>query len=108
MAQADSKNSITASADTSSRRAFLIVAAVTKKAAPKEKAKPVSAPDPMMARRAHAYRDMEPHVCDLARAAELAMAVFDQEDLFLFAVGQLDDMAQRFRAHYYAEEFPRE
>ena len=30
MAQADSKNSITASADTSSRRAFLIVAAVAK------------------------------------------------------------------------------
>ena len=61
-----------------------------------------------MARRAHAYRDMEPRVCDLARAAELAMAVFDQEDLFLFAVTQLDAMTQRFRAHYYAEEFPPE
>jgi len=66
----------------------------TKKAATKAKAKPVStsAPDPVMARRAHAYHDMEPHVCDLARAAELAMEVFDRPDLFLFAVGQLDDM----------------
>ena len=36
------------------------------------------------------------------------MAVFDQPELFLHAVGQLDDMAQRFRAHYYAEEFPPE
>ena len=61
-----------------------------------------------MARRAHAYHDMEPHVCDLARAAELAMEVFDRPDLFLFAVGQLDDVAQRFRAHNYAEEFPPE
>jgi hypothetical protein len=34
------------------------------------------------------------------------MAVFDDGDLFLFAVDQLDTMAQRFRANYYAEEFP--
>ena len=81
----------------------------TKKAATKAKAKPVStSAEPVMARRAHAYRDMEPHVCDLARAAELAMEVFDRPDLFLFAVGQLDDVAQRFRAHNYAEEFPPE
>ena len=84
--------------------------AKAKKAATKAKAKPVStsAPDPVMARRAKAYSEMEPRVCDLARAAELAMAVFDQEDLFLFAVTQLDAMTQRFRAHYYAEEFPPE
>ena len=48
---------------------------------------------------------MESYVCDLARAAELAMVVFDQDDLFLFAVEQFDAMAQRFRANYYAEEF---
>jgi hypothetical protein len=41
-----------------------------------------------------------------SRAAELAMEVFDGPDLFLFAVSQLDDMAQRFRTRYYAEEFP--
>jgi hypothetical protein len=51
------------------------------------------------------YHDMESHVCDLARAATLAMVVFDQDDLFLFAVEQFDAMAQRFRANYYAEEF---
>jgi hypothetical protein len=59
-------------------------------------------------KRAKAYSEMESHVCDLARAATLAMVVFDQDDLFLFAVEQLDAMAQRFRAHYYAEEFPPE
>ena len=57
------------------------------------------------AKRAKAYHDMESHVCDLSRAATLAMVVFDQDDLFLFAVEQFDAMAQRFRAHYYAEEF---
>jgi hypothetical protein len=61
-----------------------------------------------IAKRAKAYRDMEPHVCDLARAGELAMEIFDRPELFLFAVNQLDDMVQRFRANYYAEEFPPE
>ncbi len=78
-----------------------------KAAATKRKAQPEPAHvDPVMARRAHAYRDMEPHVCDLARAAELAMEVFDRPDLFLFAVTQLDAMTQRFRTRYYAVEFP--
>ena len=57
-------------------------------------------------KRAKAYFDMEGHVCDLANAATLAMAVFDDKDLFLFAVDQLDTLAQRFRTNYYAEEFP--
>jgi hypothetical protein len=55
--------------------------------------------------RAKAYRDMEPHVCDLARAAQLAMLASDDEGLFLFAVEQFDTMAQRFRERYYAESF---
>jgi hypothetical protein len=59
-----------------------------------------------MEKRAKAYRDMESHVCDPARAAKLAMIVFDNEHLFLFAVDQLDNMAQRFRENYYSEEFP--
>jgi hypothetical protein len=46
---------------------------------------------------------MEGHVCDLANAAKLAMVVLDNKDLFLYAVDQLDTMAQRFRANYYAE-----
>ena len=39
-------------------------------------------------------------------AEELGMIVHDNERLFLFAVDQLDNMAQRFRANYYAQEFP--
>jgi hypothetical protein len=61
--------------------------------------------DPVAAKRAKAYHDMEPHVCDLAHAATLAMEVFDQSELFLFAVTQLEEMVQRFRTHYYTEEF---
>ena len=56
--------------------------------------------------RGQAYRDMENSVCDLSRAATLAMAVFDKDGLFLFAVGQLDFMVQQFKDRYYAEEFP--
>jgi hypothetical protein len=58
------------------------------------------------ASRAKAYSEMENSVCDLSRAAELAMTMFDNDRLFLFAVEQLDFMVQRFKAHYYAEEFP--
>jgi hypothetical protein len=80
--------------------------AKAKKAATKATAKPVQAALATVdAKRAKAYRDMEPHVCDLAHAATLAMEVFDQDELFLFAVTQLDEMVQRFRTHYYAEEF---
>jgi hypothetical protein len=78
----------------------------TKKAATKAEAKPaMQITTAVDANRAKAYRDMEPHVCDLAHAATLAMEVFDQSELFLFAVTQLDEMVQRFRQHYYAEEF---
>jgi len=58
------------------------------------------------AKRAQAYSDMENSVCDLSRAAELAMTMFDNDRLFLFTVEQLDFMVQRFKEHYYAEEFP--
>jgi hypothetical protein len=60
------------------------------------------------AKRAKAYSEMENSVCDLARAADLAMEVFDKDALFLHAVGQLDFMVQRFKERYYAEEFPGE
>jgi hypothetical protein len=61
-----------------------------------------------MQKRAKAYGEMENSVCDLARAADLAMEVFDKDALFLHAVGQLDFMVQRFKDRYYAEEFPGE
>ena len=73
----------------------------------KERTEKAAAEQATIEKRAKAYFDMEGHVCDLANAAKLAMAVFDT-DLFLFAVDQLDTMAQRFRANYYAEEFPPE
>jgi hypothetical protein len=60
----------------------------------------------LMETRANVYSEMENSVCDLSRAATLAMEVFDKPDLFLFAVGQLDFMVQRFKDRYYAEEFP--
>ena len=78
-----------------------------KKAATKVKAKPAEV-DPVIAKRAKAYSEMENSVCDLSRAATLAMEVFDKDELFLFAVGQLDFMVQRFKDRYYAEEFPGE
>jgi hypothetical protein len=82
---------------------------VSKKAATRAKAKPAKIDRAAVdAKRAKAYHDMEPRVCDLALAATLAMEVFDQPELFLFAVSQLDDMAQRFRANYYKNEFPPE
>jgi hypothetical protein len=58
------------------------------------------------AKRAQAYSDMENSVCDLSRAAELAMTMFDNDRLFLFTVEQLDFMVQRFKEHYDAVEFP--
>jgi hypothetical protein len=62
----------------------------------------------LIEKRAKAYSDMENSVCDLARGADLAMHVFDKPEHFLFAVGQLDFIAQRFKDRYYAEEFPGE
>jgi hypothetical protein len=77
-----------------------------KKAAKTRAEKQPAKIDPATEKRSKAYRDMEPHVGDLSRAAELAMEVFDRPELFLFAVSQLDDMVQQFKANYYAQEFP--
>jgi hypothetical protein len=59
-------------------------------------------------KRANAYSDMEPHLCDVVRMGEIAMMLFDNPDqgLFVFAVGHLEEMLQVLRTHYYAEEFP--
>ena len=81
----------------------------TKKADTKAKAKPAKIDHAAVdAQRAKAYGEMENSVCDLARAADVAMKLFDDDALFLFAVGQLDFMVQRFKDRYYAEEFPGE
>ena len=60
------------------------------------------------AKRAKAYSDMEPHLCDVVRMGAIAMMLFNNPDqgLFVFAVGHLEEMLQELRKHYYAEEFP--
>jgi len=59
------------------------------------------------AKRAKAYADMEPHLCDLARMGEIAAMMFDKDEgLFVFATTHLDDMLQEFRRRYYAMDFP--
>jgi hypothetical protein len=62
------------------------------------------------AKRAKAYHQMENSVCEIARMGELAMDCFDDPDSgkFIFAVGHLEWMLQRFRQRYYAMEFPPE
>jgi hypothetical protein len=59
----------------------------------------------MLEAQSKAYHAMEPYVCDLSHAATLAMEVSDLPELFLFAVNQLDDMIERFKANYYAKRF---
>jgi hypothetical protein len=62
--------------------------------------------DPVTEKRAKAYADMEPHLCDLARMGEIAAMMFDKDEgLFIFATTHLDDMLQAFRARYYAMDF---
>jgi hypothetical protein len=49
---------------------------------------------------------MESHVSDLVSMGTIAMDQFDKDKgLFIFAVGKLEDMLNKFKAHYYAEEF---
>ena len=81
--------------------------AKAKKAATKEKAKSDHA-DSVAARRAEAYRDMEPHVCDLVKMGTIAIGLFDHPDreLYDFAVYRLSEMLDQFKAQYYTEEFP--
>jgi hypothetical protein len=58
-------------------------------------------------KRAKAYADMEPHLCDVVRMGEIATSLFDCSDqgLFVFAVGHLEEMLLELRKRYYAEEF---
>jgi hypothetical protein len=80
-------------------------AATKKKAAGKRTTK--AADVEIAARRAKAYADMEPHLCDLVSMGTIAMDQFDKDDgLFIFAVGKLEEMLNEFRQRYYAVEFP--
>jgi hypothetical protein len=50
-----------------------------------------------------AFIELEPDICDLVRAGELASLAEDYGDdgLQTFAIGQLQDMAQRLKQKYY-------
>jgi hypothetical protein len=80
---------------------------VKKKKATPRKPTPKAAASATAAKRAEAYSDMEPHLCDVVRMAEIAMMLFDSPDqgLFVFAVGHLEEMLQDLRTHYYAKGF---
>jgi hypothetical protein len=59
------------------------------------------------AKRAKAYFAMEPYVCDLARAAQVAMILHDDDTgLLLFAIDQFNKLAEDLRKRWYAMEFP--
>jgi hypothetical protein len=81
-------------------------AAKKKKATPR---KPKATDGESAAQRAKAYRDLEPHLCDIVRMGEIASMLFDDPDQgrFIFAVTHLDDMLREFRARYYAMDFQR-
>jgi hypothetical protein len=59
------------------------------------------------AKRAKAYADMEPHLCDVVLMGEIATSLFDCSDqgLFVFAVGHLEEMLLELRKRYYASDF---
>jgi len=80
-----------------------------KKSATKAKAKPATIDRAAVdAKRAKAYGDMEPHVCDLVKMGTIAFQLFDDpnRELYDFAVCRLSEMLYQFKAQYYAEEFP--
>ena len=81
--------------------------AVKKKKATPRKPTPKAADGEIAKKRAKAYSDMEPHLCDVVRMGEIATSLFDCSDqgLFVFAVEHLEEMLQDFRRRYYASDF---
>jgi hypothetical protein len=59
------------------------------------------------AKRAKAYADLEPHLCDVVRMGEIASMLFDNPDqgLFVFAVTHLEERLDDLKARYYALDF---
>jgi hypothetical protein len=56
------------------------------------------------AKRAQAYRDMEPHLCDVVKMGTIAVQLFDDpnRELYDFAVCRLSEMLDELRVRYYA------
>jgi len=82
--------------------------AVKKKKATAKKNVTKAADAEIDAKRAKAYAEMEPQLCDVVRMGEIASMLFDDPDQgrFVFAVTHLDDMLREIRARYYAMDFP--
>lgn len=59
------------------------------------------------AKRAKAYFDMEPHLCDCVKMGRIAAQLFDDPDseLYDFAVDRLAEMLEDLRKRYYALDF---
>jgi hypothetical protein len=79
-----------------------------KRPATKAKKKPAKTdPTAVDAKRAKAYSDMEPHLCDVVRMGEIASMLFDDPDQgrFVFAVTHLEEMLLELRRRYYALDF---
>jgi hypothetical protein len=61
-----------------------------------------SAPDGNReARHVRAFLDLEPDICDLVRAADLALLAEDEEELFAFTVEQFQKMAHDLKRKFY-------
>jgi hypothetical protein len=71
---------------------------------------PVTDADPDDARRAKAYFDMEPHICDVVYMATIAVEVLNHpnRNLHQFAVYRLSEMLDELTARYYAMDFRHE
>jgi hypothetical protein len=59
------------------------------------------------AKRAKAYFDMEPHLCDCVKMGKIAAQLFDDPDseLYDFTVDRLGEMLQELRKRCYALDF---
>jgi hypothetical protein len=75
---------------------------------PSDKPPNVTDADPDDARRAKAYFDMEPHICDVVCIVKIAVEVLNHPDrnLHQFAVYRLSEMLDELKARYYAMDFP--
>jgi hypothetical protein len=64
--------------------------------------------DPDDARRANAYFDMEPHLCDVVNMGKIAAQLMSDPNrgLYDFAVCHLSEMLDELKARYYAKDFP--
>jgi len=59
-------------------------------------------------RRAKAYFDMEPHICDVVNMATIAVGLLDHpnRELHQFAAYRLSEMLDELKTRYYAMDFP--